>query len=535
MKNSNQISKLIFITLFLNSVVITPFISYDPINLVRLLFLSISGIISIYLILKLKNYYISSPNLKITLIVGFYLIWTIISYFLSGVSRLDGLYGVFGRNTGLITNLSLATLLLLSMYISNTKSLISLTHILVSCGVISGIYGLIQIFGIDPFDWTTSYTPVFGFLGNPNFHSSFMAIIASISFILVVNNKDLGKRLGFALLAILSIVNINGTKSQQGFLVLLICLFAYLFLTIMVKYNSRLVRTCALIVTASGVIAIALDILQKAPWKSIFYENSVSYRGDFWRAGWKMTLDNPLFGVGPDGYRDNYMQAQDLVAYSRAGKDSITDSAHNYFIDISSSGGFPLLASFVLIQVFIVYSIYMNFKLRNNLTPYYILLVIAWLGYSIQSLISIRNIGLSTLGWILSGFILGFKSEAIEIKKIKINKLVAVFLSMCMVFLTLPQLINDANFRASAKNGDVLGIKNSVIKWPQDIHRMNYATKIFRENNFLTEALIVARAAIEVNPNNLDAWRELSLLPNTTSAEKIQAILKIKELDPLAP
>jgi uncharacterized protein YwgA len=57
----------------------------------------------------------------------------------------------------------------------------------------------------------------------------------------------------------------------------------------------------------------------------------------------------------------------------------------------------------------------------------------------------------------------------------------------------------------------------------------------FRENNFLTEALIVARAAIEVNPNNLDAWRELSLLTNTTSAEKIQAILKIKELDPLAP
>lgn len=535
MRNSKQVSQLVYISLLLNLVIIMPTISYDPFNLPRLFFLSISGIISMYLILKLKSYYLSTPNIKVTIIIIFYMIWTIISYLFSGVARLDGLYGVFGRNLGLITCLSLASLFLLSMYISNVRSLVSLTKILIVSGAISGIYGLIQLFKVDPVDWTTPYTPVFGFLGNPNFHSSFMAIVASISFILVLNNQDLVKRSGFALLAVLSIVNIYGTKSKQGFLVLLICLLSYIFLTIMLKYNSILVKTYVLILTVFGLLGIVLDLLQKAPWQSIIYEDSISYRGDFWRAGWQMTLDNPLFGVGPDGYRDNYSRSQDLVAYSRVGKASITDSAHNYFIDVSSSGGFPLLVSYMLIQALIVYSIYKNFKFRNNLTPYYILLVIAWIGYSIQSVISIRNIGLSTLGWIISGFILGHKNEVHEIKNFKANALFITFLSMCMAFLILPLLINDANFKAAAMKRDILGIEAAVMKWPQDVHKMNITTRILRESNFLSNAIAVARAAVVANPNNLEAWRELSLLTNTTSAEKAQAILKIKELDPLSP
>jgi O-antigen ligase len=92
-----------------------------------------------------------------------------------------------------------------------------------------------------------------------------------------------------------------------------------------------------------------LDILQKSPWSSILYKESVTFRGDFWRAGWKMTVDNPVFGVGLDGYRDHYRASRDVVTALRPGSDAMTDSAHNVFLDISSGGGFPLLIIYVFL------------------------------------------------------------------------------------------------------------------------------------------------------------------------------------------
>jgi O-antigen ligase len=56
-----------------------------------------------------------------------------------------------------------------------------------------------------------------------------------------------------------------------------------------------------------------------------------------------MTLDHPFFGVGFDGFRDHYNQSRDLITALRPGSEAITDSAHNIFLDMSSSGGFLLL------------------------------------------------------------------------------------------------------------------------------------------------------------------------------------------------
>ena len=56
-------------------------------------------------------------------------------------------------------------------------------------GVASLGYGLVQALGGDPFDWVNPYSPVFGFLGNPNFQSSFAALALIPTAVLFWNAK----------------------------------------------------------------------------------------------------------------------------------------------------------------------------------------------------------------------------------------------------------------------------------------------------------------------------------------------------------
>jgi hypothetical protein len=92
------------------------------------------------------------------------------------------LFGTTGRNTGLITYLAFSILFVVSMAASNNAFLNRFLLASVVVGVASLVYGVIQALGGDPFDWVNPYSPVFGFLGNPNFQSSLLGILGSIVF-----------------------------------------------------------------------------------------------------------------------------------------------------------------------------------------------------------------------------------------------------------------------------------------------------------------------------------------------------------------
>jgi hypothetical protein len=109
----------------------------------------------------------------LVLICGF-MGWQIVVFVVSGGEKLQQLFGTNGRNTGLITYLAFSALFLVSMATSNALFLKKfLTVVLVISGASLG-YGLIQAIEVDPFDWENRYSPVFGFLGNPNFQSSLL-------------------------------------------------------------------------------------------------------------------------------------------------------------------------------------------------------------------------------------------------------------------------------------------------------------------------------------------------------------------------
>jgi O-antigen ligase len=467
--------------------------------------------------------------------------WSAVALFASKINLIDGVFGVTGRQTGFLAYLALIVLMLSAVLASSAYLQNKLVLLLIVAGLVSGLYGVLQTLGGDPFDWINPYSPVFGFFGNPNFQASFMGMAAVAAVALGLKSSEkLLVRIGFLAFVLLALFNIYKSKSQQGYLVFLAGVVVVGYLC--VRGNSKLKKLSLVYVVASvvGFVAVLLDILQKSPWSSILYKESVTFRGDFWRAGSKMTLDNPVFGVGLDGYRDHYRASRDLVTSLRPGSDAMTDSAHNVFLDISSGGGFPLLIIYVFLVGLTVFSAIKVIRRSTGFDVGFAAVLGVWVAYLAQSVISINQLGLAVWGWVLMGMIIGYEintREKIEVKSVKsAYPTVAIGLGLIIgLGVGLPLMVADATFRSTVKAGDVLKIEASVRQWPQSVTRMTLAAQILREGNLPERSIVIAREAVEFNPMNFEAWKELSLQPNTTESERVQALETMKKLDPFNP
>ena len=101
--------------------------------------------------------------------------------------------------------------------------------------------------------------------------------------------------------------------------------------------------------------------------------------------------------------------------------------------------------------------------------------------------------------------------------------------------LGLPLTIADATFRSTIKSGDVLKIEASVRQWPKSVIRMTTVAQLLREGNLPDRSIFIAREAVQFNPLNYEAWRELSLQLKATESERTEALKMMKKLDPFNP
>jgi O-antigen ligase len=542
-KLNQQISKTLLVGTAVTSVAVTPFFSYDPINVPRFLTLLVIGLASLGLLIVSYGRLIKSDNKFLLLVSTLFISWLGIVLFASKINLAEGLFGITGRQTGFLTYVCLIAQMAITAALTSNRDLVTASKLLIVSGWASGLYGLIQIIDADPFDWINPYSPVFGLFGNPNFHASFMGICAVVALVFICDAAQTKRFRWTSLIFVLvAVLNIYESKSQQGFLVLMAGIFVFLYLY--TRNNPRLSKLSVpyLILAMISFMAVVLDILQKSPWKSLLYKESVTYRGDFWRAGWKMTTDNPIFGVGPDGYRDQYRFSRDLVTAMRPGSDVQTDSAHNVFLDLSASGGLVLLVLYILIIALVLKSAYKVVRREKVFNPGFTAVIAAWVAYTAQSVISINQIGLAVWGWVLSGLIIGYEINTRESTKNNFvlksgSNLVVPILAGSVVALSLgmPLMVTDATFRSTIKSGDVLKIESSLRQWPKSVIRMTTVAQILREGNLPDRSIVIAREAVAFNPLNYEAWRELSLQPNASESERNEALKTMKKLDPFNP
>ena len=105
-----------------------------------------------------------------------------------------------------------------------------------------------------------------------------------------------------------------------------------------------------------GSSLVFLGLINAGPLAGYLYKPSLEARGFYWRAGIRMLIEHPFFGVGMDGFGDWYRRARTLED-TLFNPGLASNTAHNVFIDIASNGGFPLIALYLAILGLVIFSI----------------------------------------------------------------------------------------------------------------------------------------------------------------------------------
>ena len=553
---SSAIGRVLGWTAILATLAITPWATVDPINVPKLAVIALGGFITLGTLLINAKALFARKHRVVQILIGLFVLDLIIVLLFAGTNPYQEFFGTYGRSTGFVAYVALAFLLLGAVVVS-AKYVSTFARYLLIAGGLSIGYGLLQAIGADPIKWVNQYSPVIGFLGNPNFQSSFVGFsgVLAFGFICAQGLKN-SWRIGYVAYLLLAIFVIIKTDSQQGLLVLAggIAIVGMIWLS---QSRFKIATIPALVVSGIGAVLVALGSLNSGPLASLLYKASVTYRGDYWRAGWKMTVEHPLLGVGLDSYGDWYRRARTLEATLRRGPEVTSNAAHNVLLDFSSNGGFPLLLIYMTLMTLVVISAVKLLKRSNGFDPAVAGLIAVWIAYQAQSIISLNQLGLAVWGWIISGLIIGYElntrpeevkqevkapvSKGRNVKKqvgdsVSAKTLLSMFVGGIVGLLVgLPPFIASAQFKSAYTSGDAVKVEKSAYIWPDEPMRYGQVGLVLQSNELDAQAQKVVDAALLKFPNEFGLWSLASTLSTATPEQIAKAKAEMKRLDPFNP
>jgi len=470
---------------------------------------------------------------------------------------LQNFYGEYGRNTGFLAYILLILVFLSALALRTEGSFRLLIWGLILAGVVNVIYCLwVIVFG-DFIPWNNPYGNILGTFGNPNFIGAFLGFFASAMVAFVIKNKlSIYVLVAAGLVFILAVYEIIDSSAIQGRVVVVAGLAIVGFYLIRSTFNSVVPQLGYIaLVGVAGTFAL-LGALQKGPLTAYIYKTSVSLRGEYWQAGWNMALEKPFTGVGFDAYGDWYRKVRDAQALILPGPDTVTNAAHNVPFDVLASGGWPLFIPYVFILLLAFIAIVKVTLREKKYNPVFVAMTVAWVGYQLQSIISINQIGLAIWGWLFSGALIAYEvstrnadAPATQEKTRKGPKPRAAEQAFSPTLLAgvglviggliaCPPYTADNKWRNALASSSVEQLEAALVTgylYPANSNKYASAVGIFEQNKFPDQAYKYAKIAVEFNANDFDSWKILYSISKSSPEEKADALANMKRLDPLNP
>jgi O-antigen ligase len=548
------ISRALGIGAFLTTVLVYTSVS-DPVNVPKMVVLATFafGILGASLV-SLKGALIFSQPL-LSIVIATFLLFSILAMVQSDSPFNQNFFGTFGRNTGFLTYLSLALVMLVVATFRAAESFKAIIWALLIAGFVNVAYCLwVVLFG-DFIGWSNPYKNILGTLGNPNFIGAFLGIFISVYVAYLLNPKLSARYKIIGLIVLLvAFYEVKASHAVQGVVVSAggIALVGFFFIRSKTKGNL-IVNVYTSLIALVGTISV-LGALQIGPLASIVYKTSVSLRGEYWQAAINMAKINPWSGVGMDSYGDWYRRARDEQAMVLPGPGVVTNAAHNVPLDLLAYGGYPLFISYlalIVISAIAVFRLIFRSRDYNWVTT---ALVVGWTCYHVQSIISINQIGLAIWGWIFNGAVIAYElssrnsvsSEASlskQTRKSLKNKeqvfspqLVFGLIGAIGFAISFPAFNSDHQYRKALTSGQAATVEKALTSsymTPTNSRFLVEVAGTFANSNLLDLAQKYAREGAKFNPDYFDAWRLIYSLPKSTAEEKIEAKRNMIRLDPL--
>lgn len=525
---------------------LTPSFSSEPVDLPKLFLLVpfsavLYGLVASYSRVVLEKRYRTVLIISIALLIQF----TLVLLF-SGSPFNQQFFGTSGRNTGYLAYLGLIGFMLASVYSADESLLKKLTKWMFISGALSAGYGFLQLTKHDPIKWNNPYNPIIAFLGNPDFASAFLGLTAAAGMTLILTKGiKLHWKALIAIFEIFSLFLIVKSHAQQGVLVFGI---SAALVTIIFLYETPGIKNLwASSVAGLSVIAgilVTLGIFKVGPLAEKLYKFSVRQRGFYWHAGLEMMKKNPIFGIGLDSYGDNYFKYRSANAafFSRQTQ---SNAAHNVFLDFASNGGLVLFALYIFLTIYVLICAKRVFRSLKSFNPYFTTVFVAWVGYQVQSVVSINQLGLAIWGWVLGGAVIGYSKLALneksetskpaprQVSKSKKIDLILPAIGLAIgLALAVPPFMADHNYRIAASTRDANRIIASAATYPEDLGRSLSIAQTLANSRLFPQALALAKHVAEVSPKNYNAWDMISKLTQTGTLDHANAIEKLQEQNP---
>jgi hypothetical protein len=394
---------------------------------------------------------------------------------------------------------------------------------------------------------------MFSTLGNINFLSAFLGLSAvaavGLSAQKQVNVTRRGVLLGMALIQLLVVWE---TGSIQGVMMFFAGCYVLLFTYLVSERKPNFLIVSYAILGCASLILVVLGLINKGILARLIYQPSVVFRGDYMHAGWQMTVDHPLIGVGMDAYGDWYRESRGEISTLRDNPDRIANTAHNIFLDVSSNGGIPLLICYLLILSLVVYSCVRFLKRNIGYDPIFATLFSLWIAYQVQATISINQIGVGVWGWILSGSLIAYeiasrdndgpnRKNSWQGRKRSGLMLSAPKSLLLLTFALAGFLLNflplraDMAYRSALKAGSIdKALKASEMLGATSWHATMVLDSAVKQNNAEVAKVVVNRM-VNKYPREFYGWRILAISNFATVEERNKAIQVLKRLDPFNP
>jgi O-antigen ligase len=534
--------KILAITPLAMVIAISPWQTMDSINLPKFLILVVAAgaLFALSVFDRKRSILKSAPRSALIVFVGI-LTALVLSLATSGAPFVQQLYGVNGRNTGFIAYAALLVIWLVAIAQSQDLLIEKVVKNTILGGQITAAYCLLQYFGADPISWNNPYSPILGFLGNPNFASAFLGIssVAAVTVVIDSQAKNI-QRLMCTSQIVLSLALIVLSNSQQGLLVIASGVAVLATIRIYLLKNRLLLISFVTIIIA-GTFSGILGMLKMGPLSSILYQDSITFRGDYWRAAIQMANEKPLFGVGLDSYGDWYRRGRDLEATVRRGPEIVTNAAHNVYLDMLANGGMALFVLYCASVILVVISIVKLLRSGKSLNSSHLAIIACWVAFQIQSVISINQLGLVIWGWVFGGLIIGLSFRLKSSKTPSISKadlanpaqVVKVFAGILVgLIIAVPPFYASAKFKSALESRNANAIYLAAKLFPLDPVKLVSASTIFIENKMSKQAIELINLSRTNFPADFQTLKLISTSTYFDEKERESAIRLMRLLDP---
>jgi len=485
----------------------------------------------------------------------------VIASMLSETTLARVLFGLPGRNNGLIYYISIFILLFIAK-----NCLVSARfekRLLLSIQIpfiVNILYSFLQITGEDPIPWANPYNPIIGTFGNPNFASSFLATSAIFYLFMTFQAKGYGRFIYFFLSA--SSISLSAlSESIQGLFLFAIAISIFSLIWLFRK-SKRYAAALSVFLVVSGS-ALFAGFLGFGPL-SMFREYTFALRFQYWTIAVKSAISSPIFGLGPDSYVEGFRQFRSKDLVNTYSVELLADSAHSVPLNVAANYGFIVFLLYLALLANVTYLAVKRTLSSGARFDLYALITVLWVALLIQSFISIEQIGLSTTQWIIGGFLLNQSWRSIEFSQdktslrkpkspksyspsrgIKEYKGELSFAALAIAFLAILPIVREDVALNEIKVASVdSGVSDEVVleqfnrftfytkdEWNRGVWLYNFllnARRVEASNELLTSIIAKDGYATEA----LDQLSKVYLAENRLNDARV-TYLRILELEPL--